>query len=309
MVGTTDASPTISLVIPVFGTERYLGGCLESILCQTYRDFEVLVIDDESPGDVLGTADAAVGSDARFRVIRHEVNSGVMQARFTGGLAASGQYLGFVDPDDTVDPWFLENLITAALIHDADLVQCAFVEQGATATVMNRGGESHELHGVEILHGFMTGQMNNCVWNKIVRTRIWRDATDHLEPFFDQFAGDLLCTLALALHSTRFAHVSTPAYHYVRHESSQTMNARAEVLTSNLSSLERVYDGACRLLVDRDDPPEYLEAFFDREFLDVVENLLLRISLCNLDVPPGLPKSTETEGLLGAVARVVVGRS
>jgi len=90
-----------SIVIPVFNTERYLTRCLDSIRAQTERDFEVLVVDDASPGNA---SEIVARYDDRFRCIRHETNRSAFQARCTGVAAAKGDYIVPVDPDDYLTP-------------------------------------------------------------------------------------------------------------------------------------------------------------------------------------------------------------
>lgn len=103
--------PTFSVIIPVYNVEKYLLGCLNSIKEQSYRDFEVIMIDDGSPDNSGKLCDEFAISDARFKVI-HQKNQGLSGARNTGIALAKGQYLVFVDSDDKVKPKLLEKLFT-----------------------------------------------------------------------------------------------------------------------------------------------------------------------------------------------------
>ena len=95
-----------SIVVPVYNVEKYLTKCLDSIAAQTFRDFEVIIVDDGSKDSCPETADAYAAGQGNFRVI-HQENQGLVGARNTGLLAASGDYVTFLDSDDWADPSML----------------------------------------------------------------------------------------------------------------------------------------------------------------------------------------------------------
>lgn len=97
------AEPTISIIVPVYKTEAYLEKCVDSILAQTFRDFELLLIDDGSPDNCPALCEEAAARDPRIRVI-HQKNAGLSAARNTGVEAARGEWIGFVDSDDRASP-------------------------------------------------------------------------------------------------------------------------------------------------------------------------------------------------------------
>lgn len=98
------AHPELTVVVPFYNVGKYFRQCLESIAAQTFGDFEVLCIDDCGGDDSAGIAQEFAQKDARFRVIRHERNRGVGQARNTGIDAAAGKYISFIDSDDWILP-------------------------------------------------------------------------------------------------------------------------------------------------------------------------------------------------------------
>ena len=95
--------PKISVIIPVYDTEEFLSRCLDSVLCQTHRDLEVILIDDGSTDASGALCDEYAEKDTRIQVI-HQENSGSSAARNTGLEAACGDYIGFVDSDDWLEP-------------------------------------------------------------------------------------------------------------------------------------------------------------------------------------------------------------
>lgn len=97
-----------SIVVPVYGVEKYLDECINSLLKQTYTDFEIILVDDRSPDNCPQMCDGYAQSDSRVRVIHKPQNEGLGFARNTGLEAAKGDYVIFADSDDTIDPKTLE---------------------------------------------------------------------------------------------------------------------------------------------------------------------------------------------------------
>lgn len=115
--------PTISVIIPVYNVEAYLKKCVDSVLAQTYRSIEVILVDDGSPDRCGAMCDDYARENPHVRVI-HKKNGGLSAARNAGLDAASGQYIAFVDSDDYVAPEMLERLREAAVKTQAELVIC-----------------------------------------------------------------------------------------------------------------------------------------------------------------------------------------
>ena len=113
--------PLISVIVPIYAVEDYLRECVDSILAQTWENFELILVDDGSPDNCGAICDGYAARDDRVRVI-HQENGGVSAARNAGLDIASGDYISFIDGDDTVAPRFLECLASA----DADIAQCGF---------------------------------------------------------------------------------------------------------------------------------------------------------------------------------------
>lgn len=117
--------PKISVIVPVYNVERFLPNCIESLMAQTIRDIEFILVDDGSPDHCGEICDRYALMDSRIRVI-HQPNRGVSAARNAGLDAAEGEYIGFVDPDDWIAPEMYEAMIDAMEKHNADLVACGY---------------------------------------------------------------------------------------------------------------------------------------------------------------------------------------
>ena len=120
-------TPKVSVIIPIYKAEAYLKKCLDSLLVQTFKDFELLLIDDGSPDKSGEICDYYVKTDSRIRVF-HKENGGVSSARQYGIDNAFGEYTIHVDPDDWVEPNMLEELYAKAKTNDADMLICDYYE-------------------------------------------------------------------------------------------------------------------------------------------------------------------------------------
>ena len=105
--------PLVSIIVPVYNVEQYLHKCVDSILRQTYRDFELILVDDGSPDGCGAICDEYAVKDNRVRVI-HQKNQGAAAARNRGLNCAEGCYVAFCDSDDQVSPQWLEHLLNAS---------------------------------------------------------------------------------------------------------------------------------------------------------------------------------------------------
>lgn len=120
--------PKLSIIVPIYKVEDYLPRCIESILNQTFSDFELILIDDGSPDKCGEICDQYAQKDSRVQVI-HQINKGVSAARNRGVGFSKGKYIGFVDPDDIIEPEMYEKLIKAAENDNAQICICNFSEQ------------------------------------------------------------------------------------------------------------------------------------------------------------------------------------
>lgn len=111
----------VSIIVPVYNAQQYLENCVQSILAQTYRDFQLILVNDGSTDESGNLCDGFAARDSRVTVI-HQKNAGVSAARNAGLAVASGEYIGFVDADDTIVPEMLEQTVGAACQHKVDMV-------------------------------------------------------------------------------------------------------------------------------------------------------------------------------------------
>ncbi len=117
--------PLISIIIPAYNIENYIAKCLDSLLNQTYKNLEIIVVDDGSSDNTGNVIDNYVSKYENIKVI-HKNNGGVSAARNSGIEVANGDYIGFVDGDDTVDKEMFKVLIDNAIKYEADISHCGY---------------------------------------------------------------------------------------------------------------------------------------------------------------------------------------
>ncbi|MBQ9135756.1 MAG: glycosyltransferase [Lachnospiraceae bacterium] len=115
----------ISVIVPVYNIEKYIARCIESLINQTYKDLEIILVDDGSTNSAGEICDEYAKKDARIKVI-HRINGGLSTARNTGIAAATGEYIAFVDGDDWVEDTMYEEMAELAKEQQADLVVCRY---------------------------------------------------------------------------------------------------------------------------------------------------------------------------------------
>lgn len=115
----------ISIIIPAYNISQYIGACLDSVTQQTWRDLEIIVVDDGSADYTAQIVERYAEKDQRIRLIRKK-NGGVTSARLAGIRQATGEYIGFVDGDDVIEPDMYERLLINALNYQADISHCGY---------------------------------------------------------------------------------------------------------------------------------------------------------------------------------------
>ena len=100
----------LSIIVPFYNVERYIGKCIESILGQTYQNFQLILVDDGSKDNSLAICKQYMKKDSRIEII-HKENGGVVSARKAGVTLANGDFIGWVDGDDWIEPTYFEELV------------------------------------------------------------------------------------------------------------------------------------------------------------------------------------------------------
>lgn len=164
--------PLISVVVPVYKTERYLDRCMNSLLSQTYRNLEILLVDDGSPDACPEMCDSYAQLDGRVRVI-HKENGGLSDARNAALDVMNGDYVGFVDSDDWIAPDMFEYLYAGLAGNNAG-ISCCEVTKVYTYRMESKFGHSNVVYDAETaLNELFFDRQENYAWNKLYRAELW----------------------------------------------------------------------------------------------------------------------------------------
>ena len=170
--------PLISVIVPIYGIERYVGHCIQSLMQQTYQNLEIILVDDGSPDHCPQFCDLYASKDKRIKVI-HKENGGLVTARKAGVQVANGEYIGFVDGDDWVGVGFYQSMLNTIMACDADIAVagCSRDLYRKTITMENAlplgvyEGESMEYFRKNMISfgNFFRFGVTTYHWNKLFR--------------------------------------------------------------------------------------------------------------------------------------------
>ena len=218
----------ISIIVPVYNVKDYLVRCLESLYAQTYKDYEVIVVDDGSSDESGKIAEEYCRDKPNFHVY-HKTNGGLMSAWKYGLEKSKGNYIGFVDSDDYIASTMYEELVNAGFKYDAEIVLCNHY-------YVNENGTSKILHRNPIKEGFYTGEKLDIIkrktlpligqdyispsrCNKLIKKNLLQSCLKYTDSRISS-AEDVNTIVPCVLKCERFYYVDKALYYYVKRETS-----------------------------------------------------------------------------------------
>lgn len=229
--------PEISVIVPVYKAEKYLHKCVDSLLAQTFPNFEILLIDDGSPDNSGKYCDEFALKDNRIRVF-HKENGGVSSARQFGLDNARGEYVIHADPDDWVETGMLEDLYKKAIEDDADMVICDFwIESDYGCIYETQYIAEHDSYS--IIEGLLGHKIHGSCWNKLVRKSCFENVKF---PNKLDFCEDLYVNLLLVHQGFKVCYLNKAFYHYnyLTSEASITRSSKRTLLNLSEEFIRRV---------------------------------------------------------------------
>lgn len=230
----------ISIIVPIYNVEAYLSKCIDSILKQTYKNLQILLIDDGSTDTSGRICDDYAKQDERIEVL-HTLNKGPVAARKLGLSCSTGDYVGFVDSDDFIEPNMYEVLLKNLHESGADFVHTGYIEENNehSKEILGFQNAVYDLKSLEdrvdflvqyVLRAEKERCMSYSMWSKLYKRELICESYFCLQD--DQLYGEDLCSLCLCiLQSKRISMSKCALYHYiVRNQSlSHLQNAEFEV--------------------------------------------------------------------------------
>ncbi|MBQ9832144.1 MAG: glycosyltransferase [Clostridia bacterium] len=213
----------LSIIVPVYKTKQYLNKCVSSLVAQTYRDTEIILVDDGSPDECGEMCDEWAKKDARIRVV-HRENGGLSAARNSGLEVAKGEYIAFIDSDDYTDENMFLMLMNAVEANNADIAECAYIKVGESekeqAQARNDAEKSEAVlcfNSEQAMEELICERnVHQVVWNKVYSKKaleglIFREGKLNEDEFF---------TYRAVGNSKRVVSLKAQLYFYVQHENS-----------------------------------------------------------------------------------------
>lgn len=204
--------PYISVIIPVYKVEPYLHRCIDSIIHQTYRNLEIILVDDDSPDNCGKICDEYAQKDNRVKVI-HKTNGGLSDARNAGIDIAQGEYISFIDSDDWVHSRYVEILLNNLLKSNADISACSFIRTSETSLSdmqIKKQSCAYFTTEVAIEQTLYQHKLDNSAWGKLYKKTLF----DKLRFTVDRLYEDLDFFYKVYEKATSFVHTEVVLYYY-----------------------------------------------------------------------------------------------
>lgn len=213
-------TPKISICIPAFNVEKYISRCLDSILCQTFQDFEIVVVDDASTDKSLSIVKEYQQTDNRIKIIEKKNNEGSMMARKTGYQTAKGAYIFFCDSDDYLPPNSLESLFIEAQTSKSDIVIGNFRREYGNGRYRDDDRASKALNLKEYKKAILCGTLCS-IWGILFKTSLFHSY--QYTTFYNQsFSEDRILLCQLLDHATSISSTDAITYIYFLNNESMT---------------------------------------------------------------------------------------
>lgn len=233
--------PFVSIIVPIYNVEMYLRGCLDSLLNQTFKDFEVIMVDDGATDSSGAIADEYAQKDERFSVI-HQKNKGLSGARNTGLQVAKGDYISFLDSDDYFHPDFLKLMMKVAQNEQTDVVFCNLAHTTSLYQKIPAGLKLNDFKLTRFFKPFTDflkeKSLITQVCVKLYKKSVLGDLTFKEGIYFE----DVLFTTLFMGRAKNAVHINAPLYYYYTNPNSIMHTAFNEKkVMSYIQVIEEVY--------------------------------------------------------------------
>lgn len=222
--------PVISIIIPVYGVEKYIAKCIESIKAQTFKNFEAILINDGTKDNSVEIAEQTIAGDERF-IILHKENGGQGSARNLGLDNACGEYIAFIDSDDWVEPDYLKVMYEKITIEDADICTCGvkvLSEEEKIEKHFNSNVDKY-LSEKDFLNVFY--YVSNWMWDKLFKKEVF----DYMrfDPTIRTFEDSHFCFRLI--FGKKITSTYEYLYNYIQHVGSTSNDVKPSYLKDRLA--------------------------------------------------------------------------
>ncbi len=228
----------ISIIVPVYKVEQYINECINSVIRQTYKNIEIILVDDGSPDKCPNICDDFAKKDKRIKVI-HQKNKGLSGARNTGIKISTGKYICFVDSDDFIADDYVEFLYNNLIYNNVDISMCGFVdyysESKKVCKLVKNIKKIYKKEEAQIYLNIL-GYFDVASWNKLYK----RELFDNIKFPIDKTCEDWRIMFKIIDKAEKIYYDSTVKYYYRKRENSITTskNIRLDAIEAALSAIE-----------------------------------------------------------------------
>ena len=236
--------PKISVIIPVYNVENYIRRCLDTVTGQTYKNLEIILIDDGSTDGSGAICDEYAAADGRILVI-HKENGGVSSARNAGIERSSGDYIGFVDSDDYIDEDMYEYLYEIISAGDADAARCGVYDCFAEKVYTGNHPDFYELtDNVNALRMMMAAEVSSMqMYNWLFRAAICKKVR------FQEYdlGEDAMFVVDVMKYARKVVTTDKPKYYYYHRPNSLTTATMKESYMDGVKVYDKIYETALEI--------------------------------------------------------------
>lgn len=215
----------VSVIVTAYNIEAFLPRCVDSLLAQTYQPLEIILVDDGSGDGTPGICDRYGEAYENIKVL-HRKNGGPSAARNSGLTLAEGEYIGYVDGDDYVEPEMYQNMIRACMETGAQIAICTYRQIGKGAEEIHPTGKQVEMSGREAMELYISGHdqyhIYPSVWSKLFERELLRD----IRFTEGRKSEDIMYTTWALAKAEKCVFLDTPYYNYTVDRKTSIMNSR-----------------------------------------------------------------------------------
>lgn len=236
----------VSVIVPVYAVETYVGRCVRSLFSQTWEDCEFIFVDDGSPDGSISILEGILSGEfphlrSRVKLVR-EPNSGLPCARMAGLAEAEGDFIIHVDSDDWVEPDYIRKLVEMAVEEDADAVYCDFIkEYSGKKPKMYREGDFSPATGPVAVKCMHNSIIRGYMWNKLEKRSLY-DLPSMFVPVHG-YHEDLVFQTQTLCKAKKVVHLKEALYHYRRHRrGALTSSSLIKTRKQSSENMLKLYD-------------------------------------------------------------------
>lgn len=269
----------ISIIVPIYKVEKYLKQCIDSILLQTYKNLEIILVDDGSPDNCGIICDEYAKKDKRIKVI-HKKNGGLSEARNYGIEASTGDYIMFVDSDDYISKDMCKTLLMNALKNNADIVVCnlkeIYLDKSEKVNKQCIKGNLEVISNIEALYKYLVRSTTDMVvvWNKLYKRKIFFNEKYIRFPV-GKLHEDMYTTYKLYYYANKIVIINDVLYYYFRRKESITGLISEKNLLDEIDAIIEQYN----FFKNKEDDLKYMLEIKNIDFYIHVLKIMYKMSL------------------------------